>query len=146
MFASRSPKFPERKRIKKSQTNGGLRSAFIQSVPAHCLGTATALAHMLHEFSSLIQTVTVGIGIPVQVTDSCSMSLTKTVDKGSRTIPPVGNLTLPRRIYSFLFIYDSSTIQVLCQSEFSVFHSFRNMYKICGMKKRPLARSFFRGV
>ena len=63
MFASRSPKFPERKRIKKSQTNGGLRSAFIQSVPAHCL--ATALAHMLHEFSSLIQTVTVGIGIPV---------------------------------------------------------------------------------
>ena len=111
MFASRSPKFPERKRIKKSQTNGGLRSAFIQSVPAHCLGTATALAHMLHEFSSLIQTVTVGIGIPVFRSPIHALCHQHSLsDKGSRTLPPVGNLTLPRRIYSFLFVYDSSTI------------------------------------
>ena len=62
---------------------------------------------MFDESSSLIQTVTVGIGIPLiwsPIHAFCQNS-----DEGSRTIPPVGNLTLPRRIYSFLFVYDSST-------------------------------------
>ena len=65
MFASRSPKFPERKRIKKIPNHQGLRSVFIQSVAARCFVIAFSRARILHEFSSLIQTVTVGIGIPL---------------------------------------------------------------------------------
>ena len=49
---------------------------------------ASGNAHKKEDLSSLIQTVTVGFGI------------SPNRPEGSRTVPPVGNCTLPRRTYS----------------------------------------------